>query len=97
MPPVTLASVAKEVGDVSTTLKVHLAECAILRKESIDAQRETRDAIKFAGKSFVAVVLALIGWLGVQVYNGVQASHAMTGQAQAATTALHQAEARAGR
>ncbi len=96
MAPVTVASLAKEVGELSTTMKVHLAECAILRKESIDAQRETRDALKFAGKSFVAIILALLSWLAVQVYNGVQASHAATNQAQASASALHQAESRVG-
>lgn len=83
MPPVTMATLAKELGDVKGTLQVHLAECAILRRESIDAQKETRDALKFAGKAFVGVIMALLGWFAVQAYNGVLA-------AQSAPAAQHQ-------
>lgn len=88
MPQVNMASLAKEVGDVRKALEIHLAECAILRKESIDAQLETKDALKALAKGAFAVLVAIVGWLVVQLWNGrndtpAAQTHAQSGAVRA--------------
>ena len=49
--PVTLASLSRDIGKVETSLEVHLAECALLRRVQVEQHKalaKTVDAIAAA-------------------------------------------------
>jgi hypothetical protein len=74
---VTIGALGKELTTVRQTLEVHLAECAILRKENINALVEMKDAVKWQSRTALGVLLSIIAWAGIQLWNGQAANHAV--------------------
>lgn len=65
---VTMASLAKEIGEVRGALNVHLAECAILREDTIRALGQLSKNLDWLFRGAICLVLAIMGWLAVQLW-----------------------------